>query len=84
MSISLVFLTPDLRFHLPFPLAYLFAENLILEADEGHTIRGEPQNLYERKVGTCEKSLIEDWDIKEFHLAQAYRTFHLVHSLMSS
>lgn len=64
MSISLVFLAPDLGFHLPFPLAYLFAENLILEAgEEGHTIRGEPQNLYERKVGMCEKSLIEDWDI---------------------
>ena len=50
MSISLVFLTPDLRFHLPFPLAFSFADNLILE-DEGHIRRNEAQNLYERKVG---------------------------------
>lgn len=40
------------RFHVPFPLAS-FAENLILEADEGRAIRNEPQNLYERKVQPC-------------------------------
>lgn len=51
MSVSLVFLTPDLRFHLPFPLAFSFADNLILEGDEGHIRRNEAQNLYERKVG---------------------------------
>lgn len=66
MSISPAFLTPDLRLNLPFLLAYLFSENLILGADEDHILRGEPQNLCERKVkpnalqtvnvGRCEKS----------------------------
>lgn len=50
MSISPAFLTPDLRSHLPFPLTYLFGENPIWEANADHIIRGEPQNLYERKV----------------------------------
>lgn len=66
MSISPAFLTPDLRLHLPFLLTYLFRENLILEADEDHILRGEPRHLCERKVkpnalrtvkvGRCEKS----------------------------
>lgn len=46
MSISLAFLTPNLRLPLPFPFVYLFAENLILEANE----KRELQHLSEGKV----------------------------------
>ena len=92
MSISPAFLTPDLRVHLPFPVTYLFAENLTLEANKGPIIRGEPQNFYDRKVKpydvwTCRYMWKElNWGITKNFIGQrlVQLSFHLVPSLLSS